>query len=133
MDKQIDKFTRAYLTAALWSTSDNTDESGGEPLDKNYDISDLAPEALDRAIADCAKFKDEQAEALGSATCTARHECTDLEYAGHDFWLTRCGHGCGFNDGDWSEPEATALYEASKAFGNVDLYVGDDGQIYFGG
>lgn len=46
------------------------------------------------------------------------------------FWLTRCGHGCGFWDGDWSEPAATILTDAAHAFGNVDLYVGDDGKIY---
>ncbi len=50
--------------------------------------------------------------------------------AAHDFWLTRCGHGAGFWDGDWPEPAATVLDNAAKAFGNVDLYVGDDGQIY---
>ncbi|MDH1266753.1 hypothetical protein N5C81_03870 [Rhizobium pusense] len=50
--------------------------------------------------------------------------------AGHDFWLTRCDHGAGFWDGDWPEPAASALTEASKEFGNIDLYVGDGGQIY---
>src|SRR5208282_4942052 len=34
----IDKFTQAYIVAALWSSNDNSDPSGGEPLDSNYDI-----------------------------------------------------------------------------------------------
>jgi hypothetical protein len=52
--------------------------------------------------------------------------------AGHAFWLTRNGHGAGFWDGDWPEPHASALDEASKAFGSFDLYVGDDGMIHGG-
>jgi len=128
----LDKFTRAYLVCALWASNDESDESGGEPLDANYEIEDFAPEAIERAKADCARFQAEQAAALASATCTAAHECTDLEYAGHDFWLTRNGHGCGFWDGDWSEPEASALTAAAKSFGEIHPYVSDDGSIYFG-
>ena len=49
--------------------------------------------------------------------------------AGHDFWFTGCGHGCGFWDGDW--PEAgNRLTEACKKYPEVGLYVGDDGLIY---
>ncbi len=51
--------------------------------------------------------------------------------AGHDFWLTRCGHvGAGFWDGDWPQDVSDRLTEASEKFGDVDLYVGDDGMIY---
>ncbi len=60
------------------------------------------------------------------------YECSIEESAGLDFWLTRCGHGAGFWDGDWKEPHAAALDALSKQFGNVDLYVGDDGKIYAG-
>ena len=52
------------------------------------------------------------------------------EHAGHDFWLTRNGHGCGFWDGDWTEPAATKLTESAENFGDYDLYIGDDGKIY---
>jgi hypothetical protein len=50
--------------------------------------------------------------------------------AGHDFWLTRNGHGAGFWDGDWPEPLATVLTDAAHAFGELSPYVGDDGLIY---
>ena len=42
----MDAFTTAYIEAALWSSMDNADEQGGEPLDANYDIEDIAPEAI---------------------------------------------------------------------------------------
>jgi hypothetical protein len=50
--------------------------------------------------------------------------------AGHDFWLTRNGHGAGFWDGDWTEPAATILTNAAKAFDECNLYLGDDQAIH---
>ena len=50
--------------------------------------------------------------------------------AGHDFWLTRNGHGCGFWDGDWPELIGEKLTEASKDFGSFDLYIGVGGRIH---
>lgn len=117
---RMDGFTRAYFEAALWASNDESDDSGGEPLDKNYDISDIAPETRDRMIADCADFQERFAELIGSKT----------ERAGHDFWLTRNGHGAGFWDGDWPEPDATKLDEGAKEYGETYLYVGDDGKIH---
>ena len=55
----------------------------------------------------------------------------DDSEAGADFWFTRNGHGVGYWDGDYPEPQATRLDDASKRFGEVWLYVGDDGQLYF--
>lgn len=50
--------------------------------------------------------------------------------AGHDFWMTRNGHGVGFWDGDWIEPYAGQLDRLAKSFDQVDLYRGSDGRIY---
>lgn len=48
---------------------------------------------------------------------------------GHDFWLSRNGHGAGFfdrgNEDVWDE-----LQDAAKKFKEVDLYLGDDGKIH---
>ena len=125
----MDQFTLAYIEAALWSSTDDNDE----PLDKNHGLNDLAPETLTKMQTDCEQFQAECAEWLEQDYRTharASHGCTVEESAGHDFWLTRCGHGAGFWDGDWQEPAATKLTEASRRFGNVDLYLGDDGKIY---
>ncbi len=101
------------------------------PADDNYSAQDISLELWESIKADCARFQTEQAEWItdGHNLKSTREYSTD-ERAGHDFWLTRAGHGCGFWDGDWSEPAATKLTEASKAFGEVGLYVGDDGRIY---
>lgn len=120
-------FTDAYITAALWSSTDDA----GNPLDDGRDRDDIAPETLAKMQADCRAFYLANEEAI---CCddgpTGRDGSSQVEMAGHDFWLTRCGHGAGFWDGDWPEPYATKLDNAAKAFGNVDLYVGDDGLIY---
>lgn len=44
--EQLDTFTRNYIECALWSSMDHSNEQGGEPLDGNCDISDLAPVTL---------------------------------------------------------------------------------------
>ncbi len=125
----LDEFTLAYLTCALWSTLDETNERGGEPMDKNYGLEDLAHELVALAVVDCKQFQGENADDIGTWDNDS-HAFTTDEMAGHDFWLTRNGHGAGFWDGDWPDGANERLTEASEAFGEIDLYVGDDGLIY---
>jgi hypothetical protein len=113
----LDKFTQGYVEAALWSSTGDDDE----PLDSTYDLSDIADETRKTILKDTKKFQEDNAKDLAQFN-SAR--------AGHDFWLTRNGHGAGFWDGDYPEPQAARLTEASKAFGETDLYVGDDGKLY---
>jgi hypothetical protein len=128
----LDAFTSAYVQAALFSTNDESDESGGNPLDDNYGPEHLSPDALAIIKAECARFQEFYGEHFTEENCTYT-ECSVDEYAAHDFWLTRNGHGAGFWDGDWNEPVATLLTEAAKSFGSCDLVVGDDGMIHVGG
>ena len=122
---KLDKFTKAYVTAALWSTNDDD----GTPLDSNYDQDSLAPETLEKIAADCERFQREMEAHLIEDNCDYRG-CPVEQYAGHDFWLTRNGHGCGFWDGDWKESAATILTDAAHTYGEFELYIGDDGLIY---
>ena len=122
---RMDEFTRGFLETALWSSTDNADDSGGEPLDKNYSIEDFTPQALKELTADCEQFQQENADDLASSG-------NDDFENGHNFWLTRCGHGAGFWDGDYPEPQAARLTESSEKFGNVDLTL-EDGVIHADG
>lgn len=123
---QLDEFTQHYITAALWSTNDEPDERGGDPLEDNYGPEDFAPEALARIIADCQQFQEQHGIPQYNDP-----RYTDAEKAGHDFWLTRNGHGAGFWDRDeLSEADQTRYTEAAKAFGECYIYVGDDGKLY---
>lgn len=119
-----DDFTKSYLETALWSSTDDDDT----PMDSNYTVEDMAPKTLDAVIADCAKFRADNEALIDEA-----HEASGqtMGHFGHDFWLTRNGHGAGFWDGDYKD-YGDALTAAAKAFGGIDLYVGDDGLIYAG-
>lgn len=119
------EFLDAYLEAALWSTTDDNDE----PLDSNYSDDDISEELLARSIKDVRKFLSDNWSTIAAAKVDTR-KYSRWELAGHDFWLTRNGHGAGFWDGDWSEPAAKQLTEASKRFGEVWIEVGDDEELY---
>lgn len=130
---RLDCFTRAYIETALWSSNDNADDSGGKPLDANYSIEDIAPETLATIEVECLAFQTKFVEQIaGGYRGQAPWSDDEMARAGHDFWLTRNGHGCGFWNGGWNEDVATILSEGAKAFGGVNLYVGDDGLIYQG-
>jgi hypothetical protein len=103
----MDSFTRAYIETALWA----------EDLVGNS----FAEETISMMAKDCERFISENYGDLFGE---------DPAAAGHDFWLTRNGHGAGFWDGDWPETAGKRLTAASHAYGEVDLYVGDDGKIY---
>jgi len=123
------EFKHSYIRTALWSTNDESDPSGGVPMDDNYGIDDIDPATLNKLFADCDKFCDLM-EGLHKFIGDGFDPCNNPNTAGHDFWLTQNGHGAGFWDGDWPEDVGTRLTEASKTFPEVNLYVGDDGKIY---
>ena len=108
----------AYLTAALWSSLDGD----GLPLDRDYDIEDIAEESYKKASSDCEKFKKMAGALLDGL---------EMEEVGHDFWLTRAGHGAGFWDGDYEEDVGEKLTNISKKFPEVYPVVGNKGKIYF--
>jgi hypothetical protein len=129
MRDSLGAFTDAYIVAALWSSTDDH----GTPLDQDYDRENIHPDTLATMRAHCrAFFFANETHILCDGGPTGPDGSSQVEMAGHDFWLTRNGHGTGFWDGDWPEPHASALDEASKAFGSFDLYVGDDGMVHGG-
>lgn len=122
----IDQFTHAYMFAALWSSTDEK----GEPLDANNSEIDIAPETAAKMRADCEAFIAANAADLESyAEQLGNEQWSPSELAGHDFWLTRCGHGSGFWDRGLGEL-GKRLSAAAHAYGSVDLYVGDDGKVH---
>lgn len=115
-----DKFTDAYIECALWSS---TDDAG------NFlDVSDaeLSPEARTRLETDAKAFQAKHADLLAQVPVS---EYGAAAQSGHDFWLTRNGHGAGFWDRGYEKALGDALTAAAKAEGPCDLYI-DDGKIY---
>lgn len=118
----MDEFTRAYVTCALWSSTDDD----GEPLDSGRDEDDIAPETLKAMAEECDDFQVYAAKWLSKAYATPNY---GESQAGHDFWLTRNGHGAGFWDRGLGKI-GDELTKAAKTFGSVDLYIGDDEKIH---
>ncbi len=115
-DRYLNDFFDAYVTCALWSSNDE----GGKPLDASFGREDIAPSALIRMRDDCHGF-------IVRASMKIRRNW-NADSAGHDFWLTRNGHGAGF----WArgEPDGPLLTKYAEEYGPCDLYVGNDGSIY---
>lgn len=126
----LETFTAAYIECALWAECANTTDSDDRSIG---DVAGLAEETRARMAADCAAFYSAYSELITDDNLK-RMRGSGIggvdRMAGHDFWLTRCGHGAGFWDGDWREPAATQLTEAAERAGHIDLYIGDDGLIY---
>lgn len=120
-------FIDAYITCAMWSSTDG-DEN---PLDDDGRTArDIDPDAQHKMAVDCIDFMNanETDLALYSEQIdTSRDPAMAL--AGHDFWLTRNGHGAGFWDRDLGEL-GERLTRAAEAWGACNLYLDDDGVIY---
>lgn len=110
----MNEFIEQYIKTMLWSST-GCDE---RPLDADFGPEDLSDEAMAEVREDCEGFIEMAGDLIED----------NMSGAGHDFWLTRNGHGAGFWDGDWKEGDK--LTEISKTFGGQDPYVGDDGMIY---
>lgn len=121
------EFLQAYIEAALWSSNDESDEQGGAPMDQNYSAEDIADESLDAMDRDCQTFWAANHEDLGQYHDP---QYSPEELGGHDFWLTRNHHGAGFWDRDLPDDVGKRLTAAAEAFGEDNLYVGDDGKVY---
>lgn len=108
----------AYLECALWSSTDKNDQ----PLDENYFITDINDNSLEVLKIDVVDF-------VNANKILLEQSALDDEQIGHDFWLSRNRHGAGFWDrglGNIGEE----LTEIARVYGSIDLYVGDNGEIY---
>lgn len=120
-------FVGAYLECALWSST-GAGEDCDEPFDQDHGIDDFTDAALRIAWSECADFffGDETADLLDKAK--EMQPEYDEAHAGHDFWLTRNGHGAGFWDRGLGAV-GDKLTQLSKSYGSCDLYVTDDGKV----
>ena len=79
-------------------------------------------------LAECADFMAANyVEMVDAAAVIGR--TVDWGRMGHDFYLTREGHGTGFWDRGYGEL-GDRLSEAVKVYGSANVYIGDDGLIY---
>jgi len=114
-------FYRGYVTATLWANT--YDAETEEPLE--HGSGEFVPGGLLAML-------DEEAERqmFGDSVAFVVAEWADLkdlpaEQSGHDFALTRNGHGSGYWDRGYGDV-GERLSKASKAWGDFSLYKDGD-------
>jgi hypothetical protein len=90
MNKLNKEFILQYLNTALWSSCDIDSD---EPLDRAFSVTDIDLSTIKKAVKDCLNF-------IEIAEKNDYFPSVDYSQYGHDFWLTRNGHGTGFWDRD---------------------------------
>lgn len=110
----IDDVYTGYITAAFWTEEDND-----ELEDKT--IFDIDPKQKSKIYDGLKKFISN-----AKRQYTDELEEYDAETIGHNIWLSRNGHGAGFFDDN-----NDGLQKLAKAMGEVSIYVGDNGKVYF--
>jgi hypothetical protein len=115
------EFTDNYIECMLWAESGDPDSPLGEQADRD----EIDTKSLDQITSDCNDF-------LADPITLVFVVNKGPEQCGHDFWLTRNGHGAGFWDRGWGAV-GEYLTARSKAAGDCDVYRGDDGLIYIMG
>lgn len=114
LDYDVHTFVEGYTKALLWTSTDERDT----PLDEHYDTGDLSEAATDQVFEDCLQFIAENYEAVRQYEALGHGP----ESAGHDFWLTRNGHGAGFWDRG-AGALGEALSKQSRLWGEAFAYV----------
>jgi hypothetical protein len=131
-DSDIEAFVSHYVVAALWMETDGD----GTSLDSLYGPADLSEDASRQCVDECIDFLRQSLGGSDVATALSTLRSTGKEgspshpdgifaQAGHDFWLTRNGHGTGFWDRPeiYGDREANALSEISRQADLRDLDV----------
>lgn len=122
--EQEDAFIDAYVTALLWTERPDAEDASFSDL--GYDANYLANATRDKICAEALDFLSSFGYLIERALKVNGYT---IEQAGHDFALTRNGHGAGFWDRGLGEI-GDELTEAAHSFGQVSLYLGDDNLIY---
>ena len=93
-------FIDAYFDA-VYFTDGGPDNPLEDPELSAYDIR--------RGTIDCLAFFAANGYMIGA---------DDIDHAGHDFWLTRNGHGTGF----WDRADTYGEYRAKKLTANAEVF-----------
>jgi hypothetical protein len=129
----LDEMVTAYVAASLWAGLAEYPESeyasmdpnahyNPEPLDDFFSPADISADDLATITRECQDFAEANAADLADM---------DAGQVGHDFYLTRNGHGAGFWDRGLGEL-GDRLTRACEPYGESALYGflirGEDGE-----
>lgn len=118
----------------LLTLDDEDIESPCEPVpyDENYSVDDIAPEYVDKVRAELSEVVAAHPLAVRMYLTQRKHNASDgsvSAHFGHDFYLTREGHGAGFWDRGLGEL-GDYLTGIAKSYGSADgLWDNGDGVL----
>lgn len=106
-------FIENYITAMLWT----------EELEE-WDMSDIELSSFNHIVNECTQFFKKASFLLNL------DDVEEIKIAGHDFWLTRNGHGSGFWDRDESTYNGNGdkLTKIAKKFGSSDVVFDEENE-----
>lgn len=108
----LNAFIEAYIECALWSST-HWDEDGNMLGCLDDYCAEFSPELMAETVKDCTNFFEAHRHLW------ADERDYDDASAGHDFWLTRNGHGAGFWDRGIEHGDEMSA--ACRPYGGVDL------------
>lgn len=123
-----EEMVAGYIECALWSEQDwramhEAGEDNPPPLDDVYGPDDLEAETRAEMVSECRAFAD--ANSADIDTVLNGLDGYTWGNVGHDFLLTRNGHGAGFWDRTYEEGEVRKallrLSEACEGYGSFNL------------
>lgn len=120
--RQFIECVNGYCEAAEWAPSDPEDN---DIELSNYDRDRTAPRQVYEFFGRCA---------LAGIDCSAAIDAIGYSAArfGHDFWLSRNGHGAGFFDRkELPKTLRDELQNIARECGAVETYRDDDGKLRF--
>lgn len=137
--EDLHPFTQAYITAMLWTETSffpmcewHTEEtqeavregSSDGPLPQDAGYSDIHPDTMIQIHTECSDFRRNNARWLSVAAARGYSD----EQAGHDFWLTRNGHGAGFWDREVLDEDGLGrqLSDAAKECGERNAWFSEE-------
>lgn len=113
---ELRDFISGYSACLGWASSC---ENGAISKTTQLQIKNDCRAFVSENIVDLLEYAERRADCMPSPWLNA----------GHDFWLTRCGHGAGFWDRGLGEL-GDRLSEAARVCGSLDPYIGDNGEVW---
>lgn len=120
--EEIEEFTTGVWHAMLFTAGSLSDSGNAE-----FMPSDCSALKYSLRAPELTELRDDIEGFLGGDEIVILiRKGLGFSQAGHDFHLTRNGHGCGFWDGDWPEPQGTVLTSWANTFGTSELNTGTE-------
>ena len=122
ISERLDSALQSALVCLLWT---GFQENSDENLD-DYDIEEFDPEEVASLRSELESFCDSNAADILAADI-------EPEQLGHDFILTRNGHGAGFWDRGYVDGIGDRLTANCKPYGTLDASADANGTLYLEG